>query len=89
MIPCGLQEVGEQLGLASAFCSFSVKEDKRVRTRKIGVIFSTHDISLIIMNTEVTFCGPLNLLLHREIKLLKYRKWTKNQTTLRDFNYIL
>lgn len=89
MIPCGLQEVSEQLGLRSGFCSFSVKEGRRVRMRKIEVIFCTHGVALIIMNTEVTFCGPLNLLLHREIKLLKYRKWTISQTTFRDFNWIL
>lgn len=89
MIPCGLGEVGEQLGLRCAFCSISVKEGKRVRMRKIGVIFSTHDIALIIMNTEVTFCSPLNLLLHREIKLLKYRKWMKSETAFRVFDWIL
>lgn len=59
MIPCGLQEVGEQLGLRSAFCSFSVKGSERARMRKIRVIFSTHDVALKIMNTEVTFSGPL------------------------------
>lgn len=89
MIPCCSQEVGEQLSLRSAFCSFSVKEGKRVRMRKIGAIFSTHDVALGIMNIGVTFCCPLNLLLRREIKLLKYSKWTISQTIFRDINWIL
>lgn len=59
MIPCSLQEVSEQLGLRPAFYSFSVKGSEKVRMRKIRVIFSTHDVALKIMNTEVTFSGPL------------------------------